>query len=233
MPRRAWAGYQTSAPLPPDHHKDAREAGERRRGAGNQERPEIQLPYLADQDVLRIADDGRRRTGIGAAGQCDYERARVETALRHPGAQQRGHREHDHVVGEHRRENAASGDSAGEQCRRWHGGARDPRRAPVVEAAGGELGRENHQPEQNDQGWEIDRCERRGAIDGAAAVEHDCAEQSDTGAIDLEPRPAAERHAEIHGREDDEDEAGQTDGVTAAGTSAAASRPVRSAGARH
>ena len=112
-------------------------------------------------------------------------------------------------------------------------GARDPRRAPVVEAAGGELGREDHQPEQDDQGGEIDRCERRRAIDRAAAVEHDRAEQGDTGAIDLEPRPAAERHAEIDGREDDEDEAGQADGVTAAGTSAAASRPVRSAGARH
>jgi hypothetical protein len=49
----------------------------------------------------------------------------------------------------------------------------------------------------------------RRTVERAAAVEHKRAEQRDPGAIDLEPQPAADRHAEVHGREDDEDEGGQ------------------------
>ena len=83
---------------------------------------------------------------------------------------------------------------------------RDPRRAPVVEAAGGVLGREHHQPEQHDQGREIDRLQRLLAVDRAAGIEHHGAEDRDAGAVDAQARPAAERHAEVDGEKDGEDE---------------------------
>ena len=82
-----------------------------------------------------------------------------------PGAEHRRHREHHDVVGQHRRKHAGGRDREREQRRGRHAGGRDPRRAPVVEAAGGELGREDHQPEQDDQRREVDRRQHRRAVD--------------------------------------------------------------------
>ena len=204
------------APLPPDHQKDAAETGDGRRRAGGEEPPELQPADLADQDVLRVADDRRRRAGVGAAGERNDERTRIEATPDQPGAQHRRHREHDHVVGQHRGEDPRGDDRDRQQRRGRQGGGRDPHRAPVVEPAGGELGGQDHQPEQDDQRREVDRGQHRCAIQRAAAVEQDRPQERDAGAVDLEPRPAADRHAEVDRREDDEDEAGQADAIMAA-----------------
>ena len=127
-------------------------------------------------------------------------------------------------------ERIARGDDRDRQQRRGRqGGGRDPHRAPVVEPAGGELGGQDHQPEQDDQRREVDRGQHRCAIQRAAAVEQDRAQERDAGAVDLEPRPAADRHAEVDRREDDEDEAGQADAImAAAGAPSGRSPPMRS-----
>jgi hypothetical protein len=125
----------------------------------------------------------------------------------------RRHREHDHVVGQHRGEDPRSDDRDRQQRRGRQGGGRDPHRAPVVEPAGGELGGQEHQPEQDDQRREVDRGQHRCTIQRAAAVEQDRPQERDAGTVDLESRLAADRHAEIDRREDDEDEAGQVDAI--------------------
>jgi hypothetical protein len=140
---------ETCAPLPPDHQKDAGEPGKRRRPAGEEEPPEIEPADLADQDVLRVADDGRRRAGVRAAGKRDHERARIEAAPGQPCAQHRRHREYHHVVGQHRGQHACGGNRDGKQRPGRQSRSGDPHRAPVVEPAGGELRRQNHQPEQH------------------------------------------------------------------------------------
>ena len=78
-------------------------------------------------------------------------------------------------------------------------GRGDPRRAPVVEAADGELRRQDHQPEQDDDRRHVDGREHCRPVHGIGGVEHDRAQQRDAGAIDPQPRPAADRHPDVDG----------------------------------
>src|SRR3546814_6445527 len=61
-------GGELAVPYRPDHQEDDDEAERRDRRGEQQVVPEVEAAVLADQDVLRVADQGRRRADVGGAG---------------------------------------------------------------------------------------------------------------------------------------------------------------------
>ena len=94
-------------PLQPHHREDDKQRKQRRYAVDRQEGPEIEMPDRAEHDVLRIADQGRGRAGIGRRGECDRKRPRVEAAALRAGDQQRRDRDNQDVVGQDRRQTSA------------------------------------------------------------------------------------------------------------------------------
>jgi hypothetical protein len=82
----------------------------------------------------------------------------------------------------------------------------DARRGGGIKARFGELCRQDHQAEHQDQGREFDRACRRCAVDGAESEQDTGAQQRDAGAVDLEAGNATNRHADISGRENRDDD---------------------------
>ena len=91
----------------------------------------------------------------------------------------------------------------GERLRR-----RDAERAPVVESGGGELRRQDHQPEQDEQRREVDGPGDLRGVHRAAGEQDDHGDQSDAGPIDAQTGKPPQSHSGIGGGEDSQDEEG-------------------------
>src|SRR5512133_3660475 len=78
---RGWrVAAQRFAPSDEHGRVDDQQRQDGRRAAGGEEFPKAKPADLADQDVLRVADERRRRTGVGGTGPRDQVRARGEPA---------------------------------------------------------------------------------------------------------------------------------------------------------
>jgi hypothetical protein len=88
-------------------------------------------------------------------------------------------------------------DDPGQESRRAAIDARDPIGDGVVEARRGEARRDDHQCEQQQDRRKVHCLHRALGRDRAAGGEHDRRDQRDAAAVNLQPRHAAERHAEI------------------------------------
>jgi len=88
-PFRQQAFGHPPAPLQPHHGEDDDQREQRRHAADAEKDPEIEVAHRAEQDVLRVADQGRGRAGVGRRGQGDRKGPRVEAAALRPGDQQR------------------------------------------------------------------------------------------------------------------------------------------------
>ena len=204
----ALADPQAAAPDEGLDGVDDDQRGQRRRRADGDEGPEIEPADAGDQDVLRVADDGRGRAGIGGGGQGQDVGPGIEAGAGQADDQHGRHGKDHDIVGEHGRKPAADGrHQRQEQARRGrHGG--EPGGAPGIEAAGGVLGREDHEAEEDDQRGKVDGGEHALSVHGPGEDEGDGTEQGHAGAIDHEAGQPAGGHAEIDDREDDEDERG-------------------------
>ena len=109
---------------------------------------EGQPQRLADEHVLRIADQREGRADVGRAGKREQVGDRIEPAPDAGVHEHRRHGETDDVVAEHGRQRADHQDQRAEQPRRRQRQRREPARDIGVEAAQAQLGREHHKGEQ-------------------------------------------------------------------------------------
>jgi hypothetical protein len=195
-------------PLPPDDEPGGREAERGGRQRVEQITSERQAERLADQHVLRIADQRRRRSDVRRACQRDEERQRREPAARARLEQHRRHREADDVVGEERREAPGRRDDPGEEAFRRRVGVGHAADDFAVEAAEAELRGEDHQSEEQRDRRDVDRRPRLFGREPPAGHDRDRTEQRDTAAVDGEAGQFAEEHPRV-----DEDEHGQDEQV--------------------
>jgi hypothetical protein len=212
---RSLGADQPRPPAEPDDGKGDRQRRQRGHGSEGEVVKEAEriggaAADRADQDVLRVADQGRRRPGVARRRQRDEIGPHVEATSRQAGTQNRRHREHHHVVGQHRREAAGDQDGEGEQAGRTGSGSGDAGRRPIVEARMGELAGQQHQREQQLERRRIDQIEHPIGPHGATEQQRGEPDQRDAGPVELEPGHPSDGHAEIGQGEDRDGQAGLT-----------------------
>ena len=189
-----------------DHRPDDEESRERRHAAIEQVAIERQLQRLPDKHVLRVADECRRRTDVGGAGQGEKIGHRVERPMRADLDQYRRHGQTDDVVGQHRRQPTRCGD---DQCQKHRGtvlALAQMSCQPRIETAQAKLGGDDHQTQKQCDSGDINRAPCVVERHLAGRDEGDRTEQRDSGAIELEAGQFAQHHPEIDHDEDADDE---------------------------
>ncbi len=191
---------------PGDDRPRGREAEEHGDQSLEQVPGEGQLEHLADQHVLRVADQRRRGADVRRAREADEVGHRVDAAAQARVGEHRGDREADDVVAEHRRERRHREHHGREQRRRADAQRGDAQRHPGVEPAQPHLRREHHEGEEEDQRRQVDRQRRLLGRERAQAHQRDGAQKRDAGAVEPQERQRPEDHAQVHDRKNDRDE---------------------------
>ena len=202
--RRGQLAPPAAAELEGDHRPGRAQAEQHRHARIDQIAGERQAEGLPDQDVLRVADQRRRRTDVRGAGEREQERHRVEATARAALDQHGRHRQADDVVGQHRAEEAGQADDQPEQPRRRDVRRHHPARHVRVEPRQPELRGDHHHREQQVQRRHVDA--RPGAPERLAPHRDDAyrAQQRHARAVQRQPGDLAEDHAEVDEPEDDE-----------------------------
>ena len=233
--RRRLRDFPAAAELPGDQRPDDGERRQHRRDYRAEVAAERQLQHLADQHVLRIADQRRGGADVRGAGEREQVRQRVEAPAQAGVGEHRRHREAHDVVAEYRGQRGHDGDDQRQQRGRRAGQARHLQRHARIEAAQPHLRRDHHERKQQQQGRQVDRARRVLRRHRAERHQRDGAEQRDAGAVELQERQPAEDHAEIDQRENRDDRRGHR-GISRARASRSrqdrATGPRRRAGAR-
>src|SRR6516164_7793466 len=159
--------------------------------------PKADSTSLANQNVLGIADEGGSRSCIAGCRESEEERTRIEAACREATAQERGHGKNDDVVDKECGENSADGNSQREKPQRAARLARNPGRRRVVEAAGTDPRRQDHQTCKQEQGRKVNRARYAIQWYRANGNEQDSDDHRDAGAVDPQSRNAAQRHSKV------------------------------------
>ena len=176
---------------------------QRWRGAPEEEVAKGQAADLADEHVLGIADDGGRGADIARRGKPQQKGQGVEPGPDERHGQHRGEGQADDIIGQ--QGGKQSGEQHADQQKTpgpvQQGGAFGGN--PGVEAAEAELGREDHQGVEQDNGRQIDG--RQGGLQGyGAADDHgDGPEQGNAGPVKGQAGDAAQGDPQVGGQEDD------------------------------
>ena len=189
-----------------DRGPDDREAERRRHERVGEEGRERQPQRLADQHVLRVADEGGRGADVRACGEAEQVRHGVEATPDAAVDEQRGHGEADDVVREDGRQGPGGGHHDRQQGGRPDRRPDEPAGHPRVEAPEAQLRRDDHEAEEERERRHVDRLPGRRRRDALGRDEGEGAEEGDAGAVEGEAGELPEQHPEIDGGEDPEDE---------------------------
>jgi len=182
-----------------------REAERRRNPPLPQVLAKRQMQRLADQHVLGVADQGRRGPDIGGRRERDQERKRVQAPPRARVHDHRRHGQADDVVREQRRQDPRDRDDRREQGAGPQVGGRDGPHDHRVESPEPQLGRNDHQPEQERHRAHVNGLNRLFEAHIPQDHQRERSGQRDSGAVQHQPRNAADHHPEIDGAEHDRD----------------------------
>ncbi|MNV56948.1 hypothetical protein D3C71_1492570 [compost metagenome] len=187
----------TPAPLQPDNRIGDRQGGQCRRPRDKRERPEIQAAGLADQDVLRVADQAGRGAGVAGQRQGQEKRPRIEAAGQQAVTQQRGQGEGDYVVDQQRRQQAAEQHHAAQQQRRALPMVAELGVEPGIDPGKIELRGNQHQRQQQQQRPGIQMAGRLAWRLEPAEQQHYRRTAGDPAAVDAQARNASRGHAQV------------------------------------
>ena len=193
-----------AAVLERDHRPGRRQAEQHRHARVAQVAGERQLQRLADQHVLRVADQRRRRADVRRAGEREQERHRIEPRRAQPSTSTGAIARQtmslvSTALSRPARPTTSASRRGGETS-----AADQPARHVRVEASQPELRRHHHHREQQVSVGTSTPDHALPSDSRPTATIADRAQQRDAGAVQRQPGDLAEDHADVDEPEDDE-----------------------------